>query len=59
MFFKDKTMFNSLTMTGKFKNILAHIFTAGYIVERAVSVTDHLCTKQRNSSIFGSKIHGL
>ena len=26
---------------------------------RAVSVTDNLCTKQGNSSIFGSKIHGL
>ena len=26
---------------------------------RAVSVTDNLCTKQGNSSIFGSKIRGL
>ena len=26
---------------------------------RAVNVTDNLCTKQGNSSIFGSKIRGL
>ena len=26
---------------------------------RAVSVTDNLCTKQGNSSIFGSKIRGF
>ena len=26
---------------------------------RVVSVTDNLCAKQGNSSIFGSKIHGL
>ena len=26
---------------------------------RAVSVTDNLCTKQGNSSIFGSKIRSL
>ena len=38
--------------------IFYHIFHCGLYC-RAASVTDNLCTKQGNSSIFGSKIHGL
>ena len=34
------------------------IFMCG-LYYRAVNVTDYLCTKQGNSSIFGSKIRGL
>ena len=30
-----------------------------YLFFAAVSVTDNLCTRQENSSIFGSKIRGL
>ena len=36
------------------------IFHAVCIVERLVTIySDNLCTKQENSSIFGSKIRGL
>ena len=34
------------------------IFNCGLYC-RAVSITDNLCTKQGNSSIFGSNIRGL
>ena len=38
--------------------IFYNIFHCGLYC-RAVSITDNLCTKQGNSSIFGPKIRGL